>query len=332
MPTAPASADANELNGNATLLHPSVAAIGVLGAGTRTQHSGGGKHSDGWDAVRSRAWWRTTRSRGSSGGSSSGGCRTSSSGTTRRRRSGAGPLPLLVVGLPPARAQRPRRLPSWSLTKNLVVAGVRRRRRRRHVGRRQPPARPPAGSSARTRIGAGRAGRVHRRPRRPVAARRAVGRRRCRRWSTAVAILAVLWAITSYGVAAADRAGRGSARWPQLAAAVQRRRPGPAAAAAVHDVPVHQRRGLAGRRHAHRRRVRRRARHLLRPRRGVRAVPHPGADALAEPLRLVGARSPTLAAGTPGDGGRSTAVADADRRTTRTPTARRCASASTSGW
>ena len=51
-------------------------------------------------------------------------------------------------------------------------------------------------------------------PGRPVARRRPVGRRRCRRSSTAVAILAVLWAITSYGVLAAARAGRGSGRWP----------------------------------------------------------------------------------------------------------------------
>ena len=151
-------------------------------------------------------------------------------------------------------------------------------------------ARPPAGSSGRTRIGAAELavfivvpavpslvvgqwgdalqtvvdGRRH--PRRALGASPATASSPLMRWA---------WQRT---LAAA-------------AAAVQRARPGPAAAAAVHDVPVHQRRGLAGGRHADRRRVRRRARHLLPPRRGVRALPDPGADARAEPLRLVGARS-----------------------------------------
>ena len=108
--------------------------------------------------------------------------------------------------------------------------------------------------------------------RRPVGRRAADGRRRrspsspCCGRSPATACSPLLrWAV------AADDG--------PAAAAVQRRRPGAAAAAAVHDVPVHQRRGVAGGRHADRRRLRRRARHLLPARRGVRAVPRPAADA-----------------------------------------------------
>ena len=216
----------------------------------------------------------------------------------------------------------------WSLAKNLVVAAfvvvgavvtwvVANLVRGRGLVRAAPPHRP------------GRAGRVHDRARRAVAARRPVGRRRQdgRPWRSASSPL--LWAITSYGVPSLLRLGRGSARTAQLAAAAQRRRPGPAAAAAVHDVPVHQRRGLAGRRHADRRRVRRHAGHLLRPRRVVRPVPGAGADARAEPLRLVGPgrrRSPP----TPRPRRVRRRAGVARRDAGASPAGRRCASGSTS--
>ncbi len=183
--------------------------------------------------------------------------------------------------LPAARPQRarPRQL---ERRREPGRGGVRRRRPPRHVGGRQPPAR-PAGARAAAPRRAGRARRVRDRTRRAVdgvrpVARRARDRRRGdRRPGRAVGDHQLRRA----PVAAVGRAADGG----PAAAAVQRRDPGDAAAAAVHDVPVHQRRGVAGGRDVERHRLRRRARHLLRPRRGVRPFPHPLADARPEPVR-----------------------------------------------
>ena len=75
---------------------------------------------------------------------------------------------------------------------------------------------------------------------RPVGRRRADVRRRRSPCSL------VLWASPATASSPLLRLGRGSARWPSWPLLFNVRRPGPAAAAAVHDVPVHQRRG-AGR-------------------------------------------------------------------------------------
>ena len=255
--------------------------------------------------------------RGSSGGSSSGACRTSSSATTRRRQIWARALPLLVVAylllglnaldlerLEPRREPRRRRLRHRRRGLTWVVAN--RLRGRRWFERPRD-------------IGAAELAVFIVVPAIPSLV---VGQ-----WGDALQTVLTaspsspsLWALTSYGVSAAAALGVAAHRGPARAA-VQRRRPGPAAAAAVHHVPVHQRRGVAGRRHADRRRVRRRAGRLLPARRRVRAVAHPDADALSSTTSPRG-REVGDARRRHAGGRRARRAPPAARRRRRTPTAR----------
>ena len=198
-----------------------------------------------------RSYYRRRRRAGdaprrrSSAGSSAVGSRTSSSDNDPPTDIWARALPLLVVAYLAARAQRPRPHPL-------------ERRRRTSPSRRSSS--PSSSSPGWPPTGPRRRG--VERPRRIGPAELAVF----------VVVPAVPSIISASGATRSQTVIRPSpcspscGRSPATACcrccggpaahagparrAVQRRRPRPAAAAAVHDVPVHQRRGLAGRRHA----------------------------------------------------------------------------------
>ena len=151
--------------------------------------------------------------------------------------------------LRPARPQRPR-------PRRVVVAAQRARRRlrprrpRADVGRCQRAPRARRRCSAPTRSGrsSSACSSSSRRSRRPSSASGATSSRPL---SKASLVLLAVWALTSYGGRAAARLG-GPAHVVTAPGVPQPDRPGPAPVAAVHDVPVRQRRGVGGRRHAHR--------------------------------------------------------------------------------
>ena len=272
-----------------------------------------------WGERYGRAWWRT-----SARGDRALVRRAGAAALRRAPRHGDGDL---GPGAPAAR----RRLPPAGLNAlDLAELDAGQEPRRRRVRRRSAPSSPgssptgcaaAAGSSGPDRIGAAElavfiVG--------PPSRRCVVGQ-----WGDAVQTVIDgrrharrAWAITSYGVVAAAALGVAAHRWrscPLLFNVVVRALPLLLLFTTFLfiNAEVWQVAGtLDGRR------LRRHARHLLRPRRGVHAVPRAGADARASTASTRGRRSSALGGGDAGDGGRSATARPTPTDARRSPTAR----------
>ena len=145
-----------------------------------------------------------------------------------------------------------------------------------------------------------------------------------------VVVLLAVWALTSYGVLPL-LAWAGAGHVVAASGVPQPDRPSVAAAAAVHDVPVRQRRGLGGRRHAHRADLLRRPGRVLHPRQLLPALPSAGVDALAQNTFASWTEVTDLVDELASCPTTSSIGSPATLMTCRPSTGRRCANGSTSG-